>query len=78
MTEKQYPCPLDDGFANHRWQGLHENCPYRDGKVQQADLLKDLAKFIDESEDLFDTQTHGKAVLVGRLVEWMMTKGFEP
>lgn len=47
-------------------------------KVEREQLLNELALFIDNSEDLIDTRTHGKAVLVHNLVDWMVSRGYEP
>ena len=41
-------------------------------------MLNDLGKFIDNHSALIDTETHGKAILIHDLIDWMVSKGWQP
>jgi hypothetical protein len=77
--------------VDHCGMCIHKNvCKYAPSDVCDNDFIDyaseeaktkfmlDLAMYIDNSDNTFDTHTHGSAVLVADLVNWMMSKGYIP
>jgi hypothetical protein len=73
-----YPMSLDDPteLVNHiRKYGCASHSAFQTGRDM---MLDDLGKFIDTHENLVSTGTHGKAILIHDLVDWMASKGWQP
>jgi hypothetical protein len=66
---------LDDTEA---WVDLIERLSRPLHQQQAGDVLNQLGKYIDDADNTFSTGTHGQAILIHNLVDWMVSKGWQP